>query len=337
MKMITALMILLSGLTLTEVSLAQSPLPKLFLFLGGDEATHYENQLSNKCVSGAQIIYSWKQLEPHKNIYDFSKIKKDLHYLNKTHKKLFIQIQDRSFEPTVFNVPDYIRDETTYHGGVAMQYDHPGEGKPITSGWVARVWDPAVRERFQLLINKLAAEFDGKIYGINLPETAVDFDENNPPKGYTQDHYFYAELENISVLRKAFHKSLVVQYINFFPGEWNNDHRYMSRLFSYATNHQIGLGGPDVAPYKTAHMKNSYPFFHKLKGKLLVSMAIQEPDYTYKNPKTGEPYSFSDFYHFTHDYLYANIIFWNIEEPFYSNRLVPKLNPEYFECHNFKQ
>ncbi len=83
-------------------------------------------------------------------------------------------------------MPDYIREDTIYHGGVAMQYDFPGEGKPTTSGWVARVWDPAVRERYNLLIQKLATKFDGKIYGINLPETAVDFDEHNPSEDFTK-------------------------------------------------------------------------------------------------------------------------------------------------------
>ena len=128
--------------------------------------------------------------------------------------------------------------------------------------------------------------------------------------------------------------SIVVQYVNFFQGEWSNDHRYMSRLFSYAKTHQIGLGGPDFVPNKKSQLQNSYPFFHNLKGKLLVSMAIQEPDYTYKNPETGKPYTFSDFYHFTHDYLGSKIIFWNTQEPFYSDQLLSKLNPEYFECYS---
>jgi len=124
-------------------------------------------------------------------------------------------LQDRSFEPTVFNVPDYIREDSIYHGGVAKQYDVPGEGKSVAVGWVARVWDPAVRERYRLLIEKLAAEFDGKIYGINLPETAVDFDEKNYPEDFSFDKYFYAELNNIKMVRKAFRKSIVLQYVNF--------------------------------------------------------------------------------------------------------------------------
>jgi hypothetical protein len=46
--------------------------------------------LKKTCVRGAQIIYSWKQLEPKKGIYDFSKIEKDLIFLEKIHEKLFI-------------------------------------------------------------------------------------------------------------------------------------------------------------------------------------------------------------------------------------------------------
>lgn len=319
-------------LLLSNVTFGKNNLPGLFLFLGGDEANSHTEQLRNTCVDGAQIIYSWKQLEPKKGIYNFAKIENDLLYLNKIHKKLFIQLQDRSFEPTVFNVPDYIREDAIYHGGVARQYDFPGEGKPITSGWVARQWDPAVRERFQQLIQKLADQFDGKIYGINLPETAVDVDQNNLPDGFSFDNYFNAELDNIDKLRKAFHKSIVIQYINFFPGEWNDDHHYMSRLFSYAMDHQIGLGGPDAVPFRKAQMKNSYPFFHKFKGNLLTGMAIQEPDYTYKNPATGNYYNFADFYQFTQNYLGATLLFWNTKEPFFSNQLVPKLNSDYFKC-----
>ncbi|STX28867.1 Uncharacterised protein [Legionella beliardensis] len=315
-----------------SLTCAQASLPKLFLFLGGDDASAYEHVLTNNCVSGVQIIYSWKQLEPKKGIYDFEKIENDLKFLNQAHKKLFIQIQDRSFTPDEFNVPDYIRAETRYHGGVEMQHDFPGEGLPITTGWVARTWDPAVRARFHLLLKKLAAQFDGKIDGINLPETSADFDPNHLPKDFTFDKYFYSVIDNISYLKKAFKKSSVIQYVNFFPGEWNNEHHYMSRLFAFAIKHHIGLGGPDVVPFKDSQMKNSYPFFHKFRGKLLTAIAIQEPDYTYKNPSTGNLYSFSDFYSFSNDYLGAAILFWNVEEPFFSNQLLPRLNANYFKC-----
>ncbi|HAZ7573038.1 hypothetical protein OQJ02_01040 [Legionella sp. PATHC032] len=311
---------------------AQSRLPQLFLFLGGDKASSFEKTLQNPCIRGVQIIYSWRQLEPQKGVYDFSKIEKDLSFLSGIDKKLFIQIQDRSFSPDVFHVPDYIRLEKAYHGGVVQQYDFPGEGKPITAGWVARTWDPAVRKRFQLLLKKLASRFDGKIYGINLPETSIDLDPGNLPEDFSSDKYFYAVLDNIGYLKKVFQKTRVIQYVNFFPDEWNNDHHYMSRLFAFARNHHIGLGGPDVVPYKESQMKNSYPFFHKLKGKIETAIAIQEPDYTYTNPKTGAFYHFDDFYSFSKGYLGAFILFWNTEEPFFSEQLLPRLNSTYFNC-----
>lgn len=172
-------------LFLNSTCSAQNRLPQLFLFLGGDQAITYQKVLQNQCINGVQIIYSWRQLEPQKDVYDFSKIEADLDFLSKIHKKLFIQIQDRSFSPDVFNVPDYIRKNKAYHGGVEKQYDFPGEGKPITVGWVAGTWDPAVRQRFQLLLQKLASRFDGKIYGVNLPETSIDLDPTHMPKDFT--------------------------------------------------------------------------------------------------------------------------------------------------------
>ena len=182
------------------------------------------------------------------------------------------------------------------------------------------------------IFKKLSAKFDGKIYGINLPETAVDFDLKKPPKDFTPDRYFYAELDNKEALRKAFHKSIVIQYVNFFPGEWSNDHDYMGRLFTDAIKHKIGLGGPDVVPYRKSQMKNSYPFFYKYRGKLSeVAIAIQRADYTYKNPETNDYYTFSDFYSFTQGYLGASILFWNMQEPFLSSKLLPEIKNQSFE------
>ena len=54
---------------------------QLFLFLGGNKASSYEKVLKNNCINGVQIIYSWKQLEPKMDRYDFSKIIKDLELL----------------------------------------------------------------------------------------------------------------------------------------------------------------------------------------------------------------------------------------------------------------
>src|SRR3990167_446895 len=111
---------------LNAVAQAQSEKPILFLFFGPEmslEGHGYEKILASDYVGGAQVVYTWKELEPEKDKYDFSRITNDINFLKSLHKKLFIQLQDRSFEPDLFYVPDYIRNEPEYHGGVAMQYD----------------------------------------------------------------------------------------------------------------------------------------------------------------------------------------------------------------------
>src|ERR1700716_3616154 len=49
--------------------------------------------LETKALEGAQVAYSWRQLEPQKDNYDFSAIREDLAFLTSKGKKLFIQLQ----------------------------------------------------------------------------------------------------------------------------------------------------------------------------------------------------------------------------------------------------
>lgn len=288
---------------------------KNFLFIGGDanNLEKYKNIINKPNVFGVQIVYNWKELEPQKEKYDFSKIKQNLQFINNLDKKLFIQIQDRFFEPNAKYLPSYIINNPLYDGGIVKQLDRPGEAKALVSGWVAKQWNPKVREQFQKLLLALANEFDGKIYGINLPETALDIISKNKNTKFSCDKYFNAEIENIKFAKKVFKKSFVVQYINFFPCEWENNRNYMSRLFELAYKNNIGLGNPDIVPYKKSQMKNSYYFFHKYRKKLsLVAMAVQEPTMTYINPKTKMPFTKKEIYDFANNYLGVDIIFWNI-------------------------
>ena len=176
--------------------------------------------------------------------------------------------------------------------------------------WVAKQWVPAVQLRFQKLLQALGKRFDGKIAGINLTETVIDLNTKKYPPLFICNKYYKPILNHMSTLKSSFKKSYVMQYVNFFPCEWHNDHRYMSHIFAYAYKHHIGLGGLDVALYRRGQMKNSYPYFHRYKGKLLlVAFAIQEPDYTYINPKTNKHFFIPELYDFAHNYLGANIIF----------------------------
>jgi hypothetical protein len=290
--------------------------PRNFLFTNSEDLASQGPLLSRPDIAGAQVVYSWKSLETARGQYDFSQIERDLALLTRLDRNLFIQIQDRFFEVKHRNVPAYLLQEPIYRGGLVAQADNPGENLPEGHGWVTQQWNPAVRVRFQELLSALAKEFDGRVWGINLPESSADVDQKNDQTGFTCDGYFDATLENIAHARKVFRKSHVVQYVNFWPCEWENNRHYMSRTFEFAKLNGIGLGGPDIVPYKKAQMKNSYPFFNRYKGQLsLVAMAIQEPTLTYTNPETRKRFTRNEFVAFAQDYLGVDVIFWSATSP----------------------
>jgi hypothetical protein len=308
---------LLAGLVLSLASaIAAAADPVNFLFADSDGLATHAKLIERPDIAGVQIVYTWKSLEPARGEYDFSQIEADLAFLGKRGKQLFAQLQDRFFFIEARNVPRYLLDAPEYGGGLAPQTDYAGEGQPQGHGWVAMQWNPAVRSRFQALLRALAAKFDGRIFGINLPESAIEVDPKKDRTGFTCDGYFDAELENARVAREAFRRSHVVQYVNFWPCGWNDDHGYMSRFFKFAAAHHVGAGGPDIVPWRQAHMNNSYPFFNRYRGKLeMVAMAVQEPTLTYTNPKTGKKFTRAEFLAFARDYLGVDIVFWSVNAP----------------------
>jgi hypothetical protein len=295
---------------------AQAAPPQNFLYTSSDELASFAALVERPDIAGVQIVYSWKSLESARGVYDFSRIERDLDFVERRHKRLFLQIQDRFFEIAHRNVPAYLLDDPVYGGGLAPQADHPGEGKPEGHGWVAMQWNPEVRKRYQELLRALAERFDGRVAGVNLPETAAEVDMQRDRTGFTCDAYFAAEIENITFARSVFTKSPVVLYANFWPCEWNDEQKYMSRTFALAASRGFGLGGPDIVPWKPGHMNNSYPFFNEYRGKLrLVAMAVQEATLTYTNPKTKKKFTREEFVDFAENHLGVDIIFWSASSP----------------------
>lgn len=297
-------------------SAAQSAEPQNFLFMGGGDTAANSELLSRSDVSGVQVVYSWKRLEPTQDHYDFSELESDLALAERLHKKLFIQVQDRFFMHEHRGVPRYLLEEPRYGGGLAPQTNQDAERNPDGSGWVTMQWNPAVRARFQALLSALAKQFDGRIYGINLPETSFDINPRKAPAGFTCDGYFDAEVENIRHARKVFQKSYVVQYVNFWPCGWGDERGYFTRFFEMAEREHIGVGGPDIVPNRPGQMQNSYPFLHRYRDKVpLVAMAVQDATLTYINPATKKRFTHQEFVAFARDYLGVDVIFWDISSP----------------------
>jgi hypothetical protein len=302
---------------------------KHFIFFSRDrEYIHDAAFYSNPGVSGAQITYPWRRLEPKKGRYDFSEIEEDLIFLHSRGKKLFIQLQDVTFDSTRYPVPDYILTDSAYHGGADAQYEFPddNEDNAVKAGWVSRRWDTAVAERFHILLMALGQQFDGRIEGINLAETAIAFGENGSlfPKGFTYDNYRDAIKENMKVLKKAFPNSAAIIYANFMY-EHGESKANLKDLYIYAKEIKVGMGGPDIKVYRKYQMENSYPLIRALHGIVPTGVAVQHGNYEIINPKTGKQVTVPEILNFAESYLRLGYIFWYIQEPYYSRQVLPLL------------
>jgi hypothetical protein len=288
-----------------------------FVYLGQDELDANLPTLDRPDIGGAEILYVWSNLEPSKGEYDFSMIEHDLALVEGRGKELFVEVLDRFFTPEGRHLPRYMLEDPQYGGGLARQFDNSQPSHvPVPQGWVARQWDPEVRARFQALLAALAERFDGRIAGLILAETAATVDRDAPPEGWDCDRYFEAETQNALFARRAFRRSEVVQYVNFWPCGWANARPYMSRFFEIAAANRISVGGPDIVPYRPGQLANSYPFIRAYRDKVpLVAMAIQEPTLEYLNPQTGSRFTREEFERFAIDYLGVDIIFWSKEAP----------------------
>jgi hypothetical protein len=316
----------------TAGGFAQAP-PVSYVFFNLDrQGIHRASFADQPLFAGAQIKYTWRSLETAKGVYDFSAIAEDLAFLKGKGKGLFLQIQDVSFVASIKNVPDYILKDVTYHGGASPQYafSDDNDSKPVVAGWVARRWDPAVAERFHLLLTALGKRFDGQVEGIALPETSVDFGSTGKyyPAGFSPATYPAAIKANMSAAKSAFMNAVVIQYANFMPGEWLpwDDKGYLASIYEHAKMIGAGAGGPDIIPYRKGQMNHAYHFATLYKSSIIIAFAVQEGNYAQTNANTGKKMTINDIYEFATRELGVRYIFWYPEEPYFTRDVVPFLS-----------
>jgi len=296
-----------------------------YVFFGMDreKIKDAKSFLETSGFEGAQVSYTWRQLEQGKDQYDFSLIREDFEFLSSHGKKLWIQFQDVSFNPNRINVPKYLLNDPKYNGGADKQYnDRKGDDDhPFHEGWMARRWDPVVQERLYRLFDALGKEFDGRVAGINLDETSAGFGTTGKlfPKGYTPEVYREGIIANMKALKHAFPKSIAMQYANFMPGGRPD----LELVYKAARESRIAVGGPDLLPFRPLQRENSYPLIRESSGKIPTGIAVQDGNYADVDPKTGKRASIADLLKFATDYLKVDYIFWCTEEPYYSDELIP--------------
>jgi hypothetical protein len=328
-----ALAITVSLVQATQVRLTTSPMEPAsgakrvhhYVFFGQDrqQLKDAKSFLETPAFEGAQVGYSWRQIEQGKDNYDFGLIREDLAFLNAHGKKLWIQFSDVTFSPDRINVPKYLLDDPKYNGGADKQYKSKdnNDEHPEHEGWMARRWDPAVQERLHTLFTALGEEFDGRIVGINLAESSVGVGRTGKlwPKGFTYDIYRDAILANMKALKRAFPKSIAMVYANFMPG----GQPYLEAVYKAARESKVAVGGPDLMPFRPFQRANSYPLIRESAGKVPTGLAVQDGNYNDVNSETGKRATIAELLKFGADELKLDYIFWCTQEPYYSNELIP--------------
>lgn len=307
--------------------------PRHYVFFGQDREmiAGAASFFDTKALEGAQVVYTWAQLEPQKDHYDFSAIRQDLALLHSRGKKLFVQFRDVTFSANHINLPRYLLTDPQYHGGAEKQYEFENDDKtrPMVAGWSLRRWDPQVQKRLYKLFNALGKEFDGRIEGIALSESAVGIEDSEPlrPQGFSNEIYRDAIIANMKALRRAFPRSVVIQYANFMPGEWRptDDKGYLRAVYHAAQKLGVGVGGPDLLPYRPGQLGNSYPLIREAADTVPIGVAVQDGNYADKNPKDGKRITVPALLKFATEYLKVNYLFWCMEEPYYTQEVVPFL------------
>jgi len=287
--------------------------------------------LTHPMFKGAQIMYSWKDLEPQKGLYDFSKLKEDYEYLKKHQKKLFIQLQDVTFNPKYKAIPVYLL-SAEYDGGAVLQYDD--NGKP--EGWVAKRWNEKVRARFALLLTALGKEFDGKIEGINLQETSIGVSQKTD-SNFSELTYVAGLKANMLALKKAFPVSITMIYANFIPGEWLpwEDKGYLRGIYQYGEEIGVGLGAPDLMVTRKGQLNNPLALMHEGNYTVPIGIAVQDGNYV---GKTGADLDYNEnkdkgdnarknivplLHGFAKDFLRVSYLFWVNQVPYFEEDVMP--------------
>lgn len=299
-------------------------------FARGRERIHDHLLLKTKKIAGAQIMYPWVLLEPEKGLYDFSIIREDYEYLLSYGKKLFIQLQDATFNAAYVGIPAYLLTEE-YDGGSAPKFHDNGK----QDGWVAKRWNPGVQKRFALLLEALGNEFDGKVQGINLQESAVEVDGKSDPS-CTPKRYAESLKSNMLALKKAFPRSTTMQYANFMHGGWLpwEDNDYLRSIYRYGEKIGVGLGSPDLMVQRRGQLNHALAMMHEIEFSVPLGIAVQDGNYIAKTGADEDYDENNDYglderrnlvpllYAFAKDFLKVKYIFWVDQEPYFTEDVI---------------
>lgn len=272
----------------------------------GLDATKASLVKNNPYFRGYHVRYSFANLEPRKNVYDFSLIARDINTARADGKKLIVHIHDRTHQNAErVPVPDYMTKEPIYEGGVYKVFaDTAGTWKLMPKLWV-----PAYAERMGALMMALGRAFDNNdtLAYVAIEETSLNDTKSQP--GFTSAKLRDSYITIYNAAAKAFPNTIFSQYANWRGGMTAEDaDKIMANLVEV---NKHGFGGPDalaaLRPFdgvtSIGALENQFGvYYRKYKGVAPITASSQSPSYEANDALTNLNYAVNQ--------LQANFLSW---------------------------
>lgn len=241
-------------------------------------------------IRGVQLRYTWKELEPQKDVYDFSKIDADISKFSLVNKKLVIFLMTKSFIDSSA-LPAYM-DNYSYRYGATT--------KP---GWNIKLWENEAKVRLEALVKALGAKYDS-----NPNVEAITFNETSLGDGLITTSQLEAYFTNmIYVLEKTklyFPTTSIVQFVNY-------PRSILPKLTDAMLKAKVSIGGPDIFPKDKGLLIGAYTYYSKFSGVTPIMPSVQGQNYvTQCHNCPPDPLTLQQLYDYGKTNLFATHMFW---------------------------
>lgn len=250
-------------------------------------------------VKGMVLRAFWRQLEPARDVYDFSRIDRYM-AMAAAHGKRFGLLLTTKNAIAGKAAPDYLL-TPWFEGGVFQITNFRGSaGDNIT------LWNAHTYYRLVKLIKALAARYDGNPWFEMLIINETAFGHPALPVTDIQRAGFYDNLIRVdTAARQAFKSTVVIQYVNFPPP-------YTRGVIQNLLDQGIGIGGPDVFLADADHERLVYPPIVQASGSVPVGMQVEADCYFARSlGGAWDPPPARELYDFARSRLHSNYVIWH--------------------------
>jgi hypothetical protein len=243
-----------------------SPGHYMLPYAGESQATllkRADEVCSEPALKGMEMVTRWAALESSKGHFTFGNVEQLYQRLATCKKRLVLEVLAVRFDG---------------HSDGIVPVDLENQLARTDNDYIARLWEPAVMDRFIALYKALGQRFDPEPYfeGVIFTETAV----GNVADSYTATAFIAQVTRAVKATRAAWPTSRVIVYDNFISDATTQQAVDFMKMLHAAG---VGVGGPDVIPPPYVGTVGERVYRGEIggtdhRGGMLAAFAVQVPE-----------------------------------------------------------